>query len=89
MMKNITILILIKLFLFTLLVNATSLEEPTINLNPEIIEKEYQLTDKYNEPTPLLNEIKKKEDSQLNLDANVNKETKEIDSLKIDIGKKF
>ena len=86
-MKNITILI--KLFLFTLSINAKPLEKPTINLNPEIIEDKYQLTDKYDKPLPLPNEILKKEDSQLNLDANVNKEKKEIDSLKIDIGKKF
>lgn len=88
-MKKITLLILIKLFLFTLLLNATPLEKPTINLNPEIIEKNYQLNDKYNEPKPLINERNKKENSQLNIDANINKETKEIDSLKIDIGKKF
>jgi hypothetical protein len=88
-MKNITILILIKLFLFTLSVNAKPLEKPIINLDSKIIEDKYQLTDKYNEPIPLPNEENKKEDSQLNLDANVNKEKKEIDSLKIDIGKKF
>jgi len=87
-MKNITLLILLKLFLFTLLVNAKPLEKPIINLNPEIIEEKYQLTDKYNEPIPLPNK-KIKEDSQLNLDANVNKETKQLDSIKIDIGKKF
>jgi hypothetical protein len=51
-----------------------------INLNPEIIEEKYQLTDKYDEPLPLPNEGIKKEDSQLNLDANVKKEKKDIDS---------
>ena len=88
-MKNITILILTKLFLFTLLVNAKPLENPTIDLKLEVIEEKYQLTDKYDEPTPLPSEDGKKEDSQLNLDADVNKEKKQLDSLKIDIGKKF
>ena len=88
-MKNITTLILIKLFLFTLFVNANPLEKPTINLNPEIIEDKYQLTDKYEEPIALPGKNEKKEDSQLNIDANVNKETREIDSLKIDLGTKF
>ncbi len=88
-MKKITILILTKLFLFTLLINANQLTEPIIILDPEIIEDKYQLTDKYKEPLPLPNKIKGKEDSSVNLDANVNKEKKEIDSLKIDVGKKF
>ena len=88
-MKKITLLILIKLFLFTSLVNSKSLETPIINLNPEIIEEKYTLTDKYEEPLALPDENVKKEDSSLNLDANVNKEKREIDSLKIDIGKKF
>lgn len=88
-MKKITLLILIKLFLFTSLVNSKSLETPIINLNPEIIEEKYTLTDKYEEPLALPDKNVKKEDSSLNLDANVNKEKREIDSLKIDIGKKF
>ena len=88
-MKKITLLILIKLFLFTSFVNYKSLETPIINLNPEIIEEKYTLTDKYEEPLALPDENVKKEDSSLNLDANVNKEKREIDSLKIDIGKKF
>ncbi|KAB7887638.1 hypothetical protein [Poseidonibacter ostreae] len=88
-MKKITLLILIKLFLFTSFVNSKSLETPIINLNPEIIEEKYTLTDKYEEPLALPDENVKKEDSSLNLDANVNKEKREIDSLKIDIGKKF
>ncbi|MAD41506.1 MAG: hypothetical protein CL623_03840 [Arcobacter sp.] len=88
-MKKITILILAKLFLFTLLLNANQLSEPIIILDPEIIKDKYQPTDKYQEPTALPNKIKKKEDTELNLDANVNKEKREIDSLKIDVGKKF
>ena len=88
-MKKITILILTKLFLFTLLLNANQLSEPILILDPEIIEDKYQPTDKYQEPIALPNEIKKKEDTELNLDANVNKEKREIDSLKIDVGKKF
>ena len=88
-MKKITILILTKLFLFTFLLNANQLKDPIIILDPNIIEDKYQPTDKYEEPLALPNEIKKKEDSSVNLDANVNKEKKEIDSLKIDVGKKF
>ena len=88
-MKNLTILILIKLFLFTLFLNANTLKDPILILDPQIIEEKYELTDKYQEPLPLPNEDIKKEDSQLNIDANVNKEKREIDSLKIDVGKKF
>ena len=88
-MKKITILIFIKLFLFVLSVNANQLEEPIIILDSKIIEDKYQPTDKYEEPLALPNKIKKKEDTELNLDANVNKEKREIDSLKIDVGKKF
>jgi len=88
-MKKITILILTKLFLYTFLANANQLSEPIIILNPEIIQDKYQPTDKYEEPLALPNKIKKKEDTKLNLDANVNKEKREIDSLKIDVGKKF
>ncbi|MBU3014403.1 hypothetical protein KO488_06505 [Poseidonibacter lekithochrous] len=88
-MKKITILILTKLFLLTFLINANQLSDPIIILDPEIIEDKYQPTDKYEEPLALPNKRKKKEDSALNLDANVNKEKREIDSLKIDVGKKF
>lgn len=88
-MKKTTILILTKLFLFTFLLNAKQLENPIIILEPNIIEDKYQPTDKYEEPIALPNEMKKTEDSSLNIDTNVNKEKREIDSLKIDIGKKF
>ena len=88
-MKKIIILTLTKLFLFTIIANANELENPIIILDPNIIEDKYQLTDKYEEPLALPDKIKKKEDSSVNLDANVNKEKKEIDSLKIDVGKKF
>ena len=49
----------------------------------------YKTTDKYKEPLPLPNKMEKKEDLMLNFDASINKEKREIDSLKIDVGKKF
>jgi len=88
-MKNITILILIKLFLFTFLVNAKPLEEMTINLNPEIIKDKYQPIDRYEKPEELPSKDKKEEDTSINLDVDVNKEQKQIDSLKLDVGTKF
>ena len=87
-MKNITLLILIKLFLLTLFVNANPLEETKLNLNPEIVEEKYQLEDRYEKPVELPSEIKKK-DSSINLDVDVDKEKKQIDSLKLDVDKKF
>jgi hypothetical protein len=87
-MKKTTILILIKLFLFTVLVNATPIEEKTIILNPDVIENKYQPEDRYDEPVELPSEIKKK-DSSINVDVDVNKEQKQIDSLKVDVDKKF
>ena len=88
-MKKITLITLTKIFLFTLLANADQQKEPIIILDPQIIEDKYQPTDKYEEPPTLPNESTKKEDTSVNLDANVNKEKREIDSLKIDLGKKF
>ncbi|MGB1227048.1 MAG: hypothetical protein ACPG9K_04085 [Poseidonibacter sp.] len=87
-MKNITLRILIKLFLLTLFVNANPLEETKLNLNPEIVEEKYQLEDRYEKPVELPSEIKKK-DSSINLDVDVDKEKKQIDSLKLDVDKKF
>ena len=87
-MKKATLLILIKLFLFTLFVNANPLTEPKLNLNPEIVEEKYQLEDRYDKPVELPSEIKKK-DSSVNLDVDVDKEKKQIDRLKIDVDKKF
>jgi len=86
-MKNITRLILIKLFLFTFFVNANPIEEK-LNLNPEIPEEKYQPTDRYDEPVELPGKIKK-EDSSINLDVDVDKEKKQIDRLKLDVDKKF
>ena len=87
-MKKATILILIKLFLFTLFVNANLLEEKKLNLNPEIVEEKYQLEDRYDKPVELPSEIRKK-DSSINLDVDVDKEKKQIDRLKLDVDKKF
>ncbi|APW64481.1 hypothetical protein LPB137_00830 [Poseidonibacter parvus] len=87
-MKKATILILIKLFLFTLFVNANLLEEKKLNLNPEIVEEKYQLEDRYDKPVELPSEIRKK-DSAINLDVDVDKEKKQIDRLKLDVDKKF
>ena len=86
-MNKIIILTLSKLFLFTILVNAKPLEE--LNLKLKIIENKYQITDKYEAPAPLPFKEKKEADSHLNVDADVNKDTKQLDSLKIDMGKKF
>jgi len=87
-MKKATILILIKIFLFTLFVNANLLEEKKLNLNPEIVEEKYQLEDRYDKPVELPSEIRKK-DSAINLDVDVDKEKKQIDRLKLDVDKKF
>ncbi|WP_122893700.1 hypothetical protein [Arcobacter peruensis] len=87
-MKKATILILIKIFLFTLFVNANLLEEKKLNLNPEIVEEKYQLEDRYDKPVELPSEIRKK-DSSINLDVDVDKEKKQIDRLKLDVDKKF
>jgi len=82
-MKKTTLLILLKLFLFMFSLNAKQQENPIIILEPNIIE------DKYKEPLSLPNKMEKKEDLMLNFDASINKEKREIDSLKIDVGKKF
>ena len=69
--------------------NAKQQENPIIILEPNIIEDKYKTADKYKEPLPLPNKMEKKEDLMLNFDASINKEKREIDSLKIDVGKKF
>ena len=88
-MKKLTNLILIKLFAFTLLLNAKTLDQITIKLDPKITENKYELADRYEEPETLPSEDQKKENTSINVDVDVNKEQKQIDSLKLDIGKKF
>ena len=89
-MKKIINILLIKLFLFTFFINAKQLEDVTINLNPEIIKQKYNLADKYEKPVDLPSVKEEKEDdSSINLDVDVDKEQKQIDRLKLDVGKKF
>jgi len=89
-MKKIIKILLIKLFLFTSIINAQVLEDTTININPEIIKQKYNLTDKYEKPIDLPSvEEKKEDDSSINLDVDIDKEQRQIDSLKLDVGKKF
>lgn len=88
-MRKTTLLILLKLFLFMFSLNAKQQENPIIILESNIIEDKYKTTDKYKEPLPLPNKMEKKEDLMLNFDASINKEKREIDSLKINVGKKF
>jgi len=88
-MKKLTILLLINLFTITLLAKSTSTEDLVIDLNPPIIKKNYEAMDKYQEPEELPSKTQKKENSSINVDVDVNKEQKQIDSLKLDVGKKF
>ncbi len=88
-MKKISILLISKLFLFTLLINAKPLKEITLNLNPTINEEKYHPTDIYEEPKELPLDKKKEKDTSINVDIDVNKEQKQIDSLKLDLDKKF
>ena len=88
-MKKLTILIVIKLFIFTFLLNSGQIKLPTINLDSITIENKYKLEDRYQKPKELPSRNKKESNNSINLDIDVNKEQKQIDSFKLDIGKKF
>jgi hypothetical protein len=70
-------------------VNANPLTHVNTKLETTKTYDKYQLTDKYAKPEELPSQDKKEDDSSINLDIDVNKEQKQIDSLKLDIGTKF
>ncbi len=69
-------------------------EEVKINLNPEITisrEKDRYKKEKYKEPKSIkeVHEEKIKEDLEMNFGISIDKEKKAIDSIKLDLQKKF
>jgi uncharacterized membrane protein YhiD involved in acid resistance len=69
-------------------------EEVKINLNPEITisrEKDRYKKEKYKEPKSIkeVQEEKIKEDLEMNFGISIDKEKKAIDSIKLDLQKKF